>query len=139
MPLNLSKARVSMYADDSTLYTSATTAAEMTATRNKELQLVLEYVARNRANLFLANHSETNCSSLLRVAVISVTAVADVYSVELSSYIETLALLKVSGMLLVNKLKGKGPKQLPWGIPDSTWIMFERLPLKDTLCVLLDK
>jgi hypothetical protein len=37
-----------MYADDSTLYTSATTATEMTATLNKELQLVLEWVTRNK-------------------------------------------------------------------------------------------
>ena len=42
MPLALSKANVSMYADDSTLCTSATTATEMTVTLNKELQLVLE-------------------------------------------------------------------------------------------------
>ena len=26
-----------------------------------------------------------------------------------------------------------------WGIPDSNWIIFERLPLKNTLCDLLDK
>ena len=39
MPLTLSKTRVSMYADDSTLYRSATTATEMTATINLELQL----------------------------------------------------------------------------------------------------
>jgi hypothetical protein len=37
-----------MYADDSTLYTSATIASEMTATLNKELQLVSEWVARNK-------------------------------------------------------------------------------------------
>jgi hypothetical protein len=47
MPLALSKASVSMYADASTLYTSATTATEMTATL-KELQLVSEWVARNK-------------------------------------------------------------------------------------------
>jgi hypothetical protein len=41
MPLALSKASVSMYADDSTLYMSATTATEITATLNQELQLVL--------------------------------------------------------------------------------------------------
>jgi hypothetical protein len=35
--------------------------------------------------------------------------------------------------------KSKGPKQLTWGIPYSNWIIFERLPLKNTLCVLLDK
>ena len=45
MPLALSKASVSMFADDSTLYTSATTATEMTETLNKELQLVSEWVA----------------------------------------------------------------------------------------------
>jgi hypothetical protein len=48
MPLALSKASVSMYADDSTPYMSATTATEMTATLNKELQLVSEWVARNK-------------------------------------------------------------------------------------------
>ena len=48
MPLALSNASVSMYADYSTLYTSATTATEMTATLNKELQLVLECFARNK-------------------------------------------------------------------------------------------
>ena len=37
-----------MYADDSILYTSATTATEITATRNKELQLVSEWVTRNK-------------------------------------------------------------------------------------------
>ena len=40
MPLALSKYSVSMYADNSTLNTSATTATEMTETLNKELQLV---------------------------------------------------------------------------------------------------
>ena len=55
MTLALSKAGVSMYADDSTLYTSASTATEMTATL-KVLQLVLEWVARN--NLVL-NISKT--------------------------------------------------------------------------------
>ena len=49
MPLTLSKARVSMYADDSTLYMSAT-ATEMTP-HNKELQLVSEWVARNKLAL----------------------------------------------------------------------------------------
>ena len=47
MPLALSKASVSMHADDSTLYTSANTVTEMTATL-KELQLVSEWVARNK-------------------------------------------------------------------------------------------
>ena len=48
MPLTLSKASVSIYADDSTLYMSATTVTEMTATLNKELQLVSGWVARNK-------------------------------------------------------------------------------------------
>ena len=92
-----------------------------------------------RTNLFLATHSETSCSSLLSVAVISVAVVAGVYSVESSSYIDTLTLLKASGMLLIKIEKSNGPRQLPWGIPDSTWIMLERLPLNNTLCVLLDR
>ena len=78
-------------------------------------------------------------SILLSVAVISVAVVTDVYSVESSAYIDTLALLKVSGMSLVKIEKSKGPKQTPWGIPDSNWIIFETLPLKNTLWVLLDK
>ena len=56
MPLALSKASVSTYADDSTLYTSATTTTEMTATLNKELQLVSEWVARN---MLILNISKT--------------------------------------------------------------------------------
>ena len=83
-----------------------------------------------RTNLFLAIHSETNCSSLLSDAIISVTIVADVYSVESSAY---MALLKASGMSLVKIEKSKGPRELPWGFPDSTWIMLERLPLKNTI------
>ena len=50
MPLVLSKASVSMYADDSTLYTS-----EMTATLNKELHLVSEWVARNKLVLNISD------------------------------------------------------------------------------------
>ena len=53
-----------MYADDSTLSTSATTSIEMTATLNKKLQLVSECVARNKLVLniskgivFGTNHS----------------------------------------------------------------------------------
>ena len=48
MLLTLRKDSVSLYADDSTLYTSATTATEMTVTLNKELQLASEWVARNK-------------------------------------------------------------------------------------------
>ena len=45
--------------------------------------LVLEIF---RANLFLATHSETKCSYLLSVAVISLAVVADVYSFKSSAY-----------------------------------------------------
>jgi hypothetical protein len=37
-------------------------------------------------------------------------------------------------MSLVQIEKSKGPKQLPWGIPDFSWFIFERLSLKNTLC-----
>ena len=37
-----------MYADDSTIYTSATTANEVTETLNKEFESVLEWVASNK-------------------------------------------------------------------------------------------
>ena len=40
MPPAMKKDSVSMYVDDSTLYMSATTVTEMTATLNKELLLV---------------------------------------------------------------------------------------------------
>ena len=53
-----------------------------------------------RTNLFFATYSETNCGSLLSVAVISLAVVAEVYSVESSAYIDILALLKASGMSL---------------------------------------
>ena len=45
LPLALNQACVSMYADYSTIYVSATTANEVTETLNKELQSVLEWVA----------------------------------------------------------------------------------------------
>ena len=48
MPLALRKVSVPMYADDSTLYTSATIASEINATLNKEIQLASEWVARNK-------------------------------------------------------------------------------------------
>jgi hypothetical protein len=43
-----------MYADGSTLHMSATTVTEMTARLNKELQLVSEWVARNRLTLSIS-------------------------------------------------------------------------------------
>ena len=56
-----------MYADDSTLYMSSSTACEITATLNKELQLVLEWVlewvARNKLVL---NFSKTKINVQLK-------------------------------------------------------------------------
>ena len=46
-----------MYADDSTLYTSATTVTEITATFNKELPLVSEWGARNVSPKYLKTKS----------------------------------------------------------------------------------
>ena len=66
-----------------------------------------------RTNLFLVTHSETNYIPLLSVAVISLDVVADLYSVESSAYIDTLALIKASAMSFVKFEKSKGPRQLP--------------------------
>ena len=66
MPPARKKDRLSMYVDDSTLYMSATTVTEMTATLNKDLLLVSEWVARNtlvlnvfktKSFVFGTNHS----------------------------------------------------------------------------------
>ena len=46
---------------------------------------------------------ETNCSSLLSVAVISVAVVADVYIAESSVCTDTLALLKASSNMSFSK------------------------------------
>jgi hypothetical protein len=50
-----------MYADDSTLYTSATTVGEITALLNKEQQLVSEWVAihipKTKSIVYGTNHS----------------------------------------------------------------------------------
>ena len=43
-----------MYANDSTIYASATTANEVTKTLNKELQSVLEWVASNKLVLTIS-------------------------------------------------------------------------------------
>ena len=51
-----------MYVDDSTLHTSATTATEMTATLNKELQFVSEWVARNKLALNISRKHITTSS-----------------------------------------------------------------------------
>ena len=48
LSLALNKALVSMYADDSTIYASATTTKDVTETLNKELQSVLKWVTSNK-------------------------------------------------------------------------------------------
>ena len=48
LPLTLNKACVCMYADDSIIYASATTANEVSEILNKELQFVLESLACNK-------------------------------------------------------------------------------------------
>ena len=53
-----------MHAYDSTLYTSATTANEMTATLNKELQVVSEWVARNKLSLNISKTKSTTGTQL---------------------------------------------------------------------------
>ena len=67
-----------------------------------------------RNNSFLVIHYETYFSSFLRISVITLSVLADVYSVESSAYIDTLALLRASGRSLVKIDKVKGPRQLPW-------------------------
>ena len=57
LPLALNKACVSMYADDSTIYASATTANKVTITLNKELQFVLEWVTSNKLVLNISKMS----------------------------------------------------------------------------------
>ena len=48
LPLALTKACVSMYADDTKIYMYAPTVNEITATLNKELQAVIEWVTNNK-------------------------------------------------------------------------------------------
>jgi hypothetical protein len=75
---------------------------------------------------------------LLSVAVISLTVVPDVYSVESSTFIATLALLKASSMSLVKIEKARGLDSCSGEfliVPGLCW----RLPLKNTLCVLFDR
>lgn len=51
MPLVLNKSYISMYADDSTIYTSASTADELNAVLNSELQSVVEWIKNNKVVL----------------------------------------------------------------------------------------
>ena len=64
LPLSLNKACVFMNADDSTIYTSAITANEVTETLNNELQSVLEWVASNK---LLLNISKVRALYLVQI------------------------------------------------------------------------
>lgn len=48
LPLVLDRAKVSMYADDTTLYMSAITVEDLSIALNKDLQLVSDWVINNR-------------------------------------------------------------------------------------------
>ena len=74
---------------------------------------------------------------MLRASVIYFTVAADLYTVESSAYIDTQALVKVSGRSFVKIKNSNGPSRLPCGTPHSTELALERLSLKKTLCVLL--
>jgi hypothetical protein len=60
MPLVLSKASVYMYADDSTLYTSDTTAIEITGTLNKEFRQPCIDTPQTTRSLFTVPKSRTD-------------------------------------------------------------------------------
>lgn len=71
-------------------------------------------------SLLLVTLSKTDWCSMLSVSVIYLTAVADVYAVESSAYIDTQALVKVSGRSFVKIENNNGLSWLPCGIPHST-------------------
>jgi hypothetical protein len=74
---------------------------------------------------------------MLRVSVHYFTVIAGVYTEELTAYIDTQALFKVSGRSFV-KTENNVPSRLLCGTPHPTKFALERVPLKKTLCVLLD-
>lgn len=61
LPYILRKANIVMYADDSTIYTSASTQMELQTVLNKELQYVVDWVELNKLAL---NIVKTNCMIL---------------------------------------------------------------------------
>ena len=90
LPLALNTECVSMYADDSTICTSATTANEVTETINKELRSVLEWVASNelvlnisktKSIVFGTNHSLSSRPQLN--LVMNVVAVEQIDEIKL--------------------------------------------------------
>ena len=67
MPLVLNESYISMYADDSTIYTSASTANELNTVLNSELQSVVEWIKNNKLVL---NISKTNSHALSKNPVL---------------------------------------------------------------------
>ena len=62
---------------------------------------MLLVLAMFRTRLLLATHSKTDCNSLLRVSVTSLSVVADTYMVDSSAYMDTQALFNANGRWLV--------------------------------------
>jgi hypothetical protein len=124
-----------MYADDSTLYTSATTASEITATLNKELQLVSECVAKNKLVLnisktksiiFGTNHSLNPKPQLnleinnVEIEQVEVTKRVDRTVVKMGRCLSNEALL----CLLNNTINKAGPTVSSFFIPG---LLFSRV------------
>lgn len=123
---------MSIYANDSTLYTSATTATE---TFNKELQLVSEWVARNKlvlnisktkSSVFGTNHSLNpkpqlhlvmNNVEIEQVEVTTLLGVTMVGKLSWSKHIDTtvakmgrsLSVIKHCSAFTINKAGPTGP------------------------------
>ena len=90
-------------------------------------------------SLLLVTHSKTDWSSMLSVLVVHFIVAADVYTVESSAYIDSQALFQVSGRSFVKTENNHVQRRLTCGTPHWTEFTWERLPLKKTLCVLLDR
>ena len=69
----------------------------------------------------------------------SLAVVADAHMVESSAYMDTHALFNASGRSSVKLEKSRGPRELPYGTPHFTCLTIEKLPLKKTLRIKLDR
>jgi hypothetical protein len=62
---------------------------------------------------------------------------ADVQSVESAVYNRHTGFMQSQWHVVSKDFKSNGPRQLPWGIPESIWILLERLPIKQQpLCAV---
>ncbi len=57
LPFVLEKARIAMYADDSTVYAAASSVGELNSILQKELTLVFEWVTSNKLVITLKKQS----------------------------------------------------------------------------------